>query len=96
MKTMECTRCGGTGIIAQYGHIFSGVCFKCGGAKVIAYRKPSAPKPARVTAWTAVIDALVARYPNEAGREFAAFETEFGFLPKHTPECWSAAVSASF
>jgi hypothetical protein len=31
-KTVECSRCGGTGRIASYQHIKAGECFKCHGA----------------------------------------------------------------
>lgn len=95
-KTMECPRCGGEGVISQYGHISAGVCFRCGGSRVVPYRKPTAPKAAKVTAWTAVVDALAARYPNAAGAEWAAFDDEFGFLPAHTPEGWAAAIAQCF
>lgn len=30
--TIQCGRCGGTGLIPQYGHIAHGVCFQCKGA----------------------------------------------------------------
>lgn len=95
-KMMECPRCGGDGILPEYGHISAGVCFRCGGSRVVPYRKPSAPKPAKVTEWAPIIDALMARYPLAAGAEWAAFDEEFGFLPKHTPESWAAAINQCF
>lgn len=39
-----CSRCGGTGRLAQFGNVLGGVCFKCSGTGK-QFRKPGAPTP---------------------------------------------------
>ncbi len=43
MKMYQCPRCDGDGRIKEYGHIQSGICFKCSGTGKVN-RKPSTPK----------------------------------------------------
>ena len=48
-KTMTCPRCNGKGKIKDYRSYLGGVCFRCNGTGIVAYRKASnktkAPDP---------------------------------------------------
>lgn len=100
-KMMECPRCGGEGVISQYGHISAGVCFRCGGSRVVPYRKPAAPKPAKVTEWHGIAEQLHSRYASQGATienqaYWGMFAEEFGFLPRDTATDWRTAIAQCF
>ena len=91
MKTMSCPRCEGKGYISAFNHVAAGTCFRCKGAKVVAFRAAPKTKPAPALSENIKIEAICGGTPfiNERAREYFGFSAEF---LKTLQALWNAGV----